>query len=86
MRENPKIMPGVTQASAPPERTTSASPDRIRAAAYPIASVELVQPQDRTWLTPRSRSEIDTSLDIMPTIEIGMAYGVTFRPCSTKKS
>jgi hypothetical protein len=35
--------------------------------------VELVQPHDNTWLTPCSRSEIDSSLDIMPTIEIGIA-------------
>ena len=34
-----------------------------------------MQPHDSTWLTPRSRSEIEISLDIMPTIEIGMAYG-----------
>src|SRR4029077_9351146 len=73
MRENPKIIPGVTQASAPPDSTTSASPDRINAAAYPIASVELVHPHDSTWLTPRSRKEIEISLDIMPTIEIGIA-------------
>ena len=86
MREKPNIMPGVTQASAPPDSTTSASPDRSSAVAYPIASVELVQPHESTWLTPRSRSEIETSLDIMPTIEIGIAYGVTFFPRSTKKS
>ena len=66
-------MPGVTHASAPPESSTSASPDRTSAAPYPIASVELVHPHDSTWLMPRSRSEIDTSLDIMPTMEIGMA-------------
>jgi hypothetical protein len=29
----PKIMPGVTQASAPPDRMTSASPARISDAA-----------------------------------------------------
>ena len=29
---------------------------------------------------PRSRSEIEISLDIMPTIETGIAYGVTLRP------
>src|SRR6266545_1897279 len=34
--ENPKIMPGVTQASAPPDRITSASPARMSAAAYEI--------------------------------------------------
>src|SRR5581483_2453842 len=84
IRENPKIIPGVTAASAPPDSSTSASPLRIRAAAYPIASVELVQPHESTWLTPCSRSEIDTSLDIMPTIDTGIAYGETRRPRSTK--
>jgi hypothetical protein len=48
--------------------------------------VELVQPHDRTWLTPCSRSEIEISLDSMPTIDTGIAYGVTLRPRSTKKS
>ena len=28
---------------------------------------------------PRSRSEIEISLDTMPTIDIGIAYGVTLR-------
>src|SRR5580765_3282042 len=51
-----------------------------------MASVELVQPHDSTWLTPRSRSEMAISLDTMPTIETGMAYGVTFLPRSTKNS
>ena len=73
MREKPKIMPGVTQASAPPDNTTSASPDRRLAAAYPIASVELVQPHDSTWLTPRSRREIEISLESIPTIDTGIA-------------
>ena len=41
-------MPGVTHASVPPDSSTSASPDRTSAAAYAIASVELVHPQDRT--------------------------------------
>jgi hypothetical protein len=31
--EKPKIMPGVTHASAPPDKSTSASPDRMSAAA-----------------------------------------------------
>ena len=35
---------------------------------------------------PRSRSEIEISLDTMPTIDTGIAYGVTLRPRSTKKS
>ena len=33
IREKPKIMPGVTHASVPPDSTTSASPERISAAA-----------------------------------------------------
>ena len=45
-----------------------------------MASVELVQPHDSTWLMPRRRSEIEISLDTMPTIDTGMAYGVTFLP------
>ena len=45
-----------------------------------------MQPHDSTWLTPRSRSEIEISLDIMPTIDTGIAYGVTFLPRSRKKS
>ena len=74
-------MPGVTHASAPPDRITSASPLRISAAAYQIASVELVQPVDTTWLMPCSSSAIEISLEIMPTIDTGMAYGVTrFQP------
>ena len=48
--------------------------------------MELVQPHDSTWLTPRSRSEIEISLDTMPTIDTGIAYGVTLFPRSTKKS
>ena len=48
MREKPNIIPGVTHASVPPDMITSASPDRTSAAAYPIASVELVQPHERT--------------------------------------
>ena len=35
---------------------------------------------------PRSRSEIEISLETMPTIDTGMAYGVTRFPRSTKKS
>ena len=34
-----------------------------------------MQPHDSTWLMPRSRSEIEISLDIMPTIEIGNGVG-----------
>ena len=71
--EKPKIMPGVTQASAPPERITSASPARIIDAAYAIASVELVHPVEMTWLMPCSSSAIEISLDTMPTIETGIA-------------
>ena len=73
MRENPKIIPGVAHASAPPVSRTSASPCRISAAAYPIASVELVQPVESTWLMPRSPSAIEISLETMPTIETGIA-------------
>ena len=51
-----------------------------------MASVELVQPHERTWLIPCSRSEIEISLDTIPTIDTGIAYGVTFFPRSTKKS
>ena len=43
----------------------------MSAAAYAMASVELVQPHDSTWLMPRRRSENEISLDIIPTIEIG---------------
>ena len=76
----------MTHASAPPLSSTSASPERISAAAYPIASVELVQPHESTWLMPCSRSAIEISLETMPTIETGIAYGVTrFQP-SVKKS
>jgi hypothetical protein len=51
-----------------------------------MASVELVQPVDTTWLMPCSSSAIDTSLEIMPTIDTGIAYGVTrFHP-SVKNS
>ena len=39
-----------------------------------------MHPHDSTWLSPRILSEIEISLDIIPTIEIGMAYGVTFLP------
>ena len=35
---------------------------------------------------PRRRSEIEISLDSIPTIETGIAYGVTLRPRSRKKS
>jgi hypothetical protein len=38
-----------------------------------MASVELVQPVDMTWLTPRSSSAIEISLEIIPTMETGMA-------------
>ena len=79
-------MPGVTHASAPPERITSASPARISAAPYEIASVELVQPVEITWLMPWSSSAIEISLEIIPTIDTGIAYGVTrFQP-SVKNS
>jgi hypothetical protein len=32
-----------------------------------------VHPHDSTWLMPCSRSEIEISLDTMPTMEMGMA-------------
>jgi hypothetical protein len=35
---------------------------------------------------PCSRNEMEISLDTMPTIDTGMAYGVTRLPRSTKKS
>ena len=77
-------MPGVTQASAPPLIRMSASPDRISDAAYEIASVELVHPVETTWLMPCNSSAIEISLEIIPTIETGMAYGVTrFQPCGS---
>ena len=38
-----------------------------------MASVELVHPHDSTWLTPWRRSEIEISLDTIPTIETGIA-------------
>src|SRR4029450_6794720 len=66
---------------APPERMTSASPARISAAAYEIASVELVQPVEMTWLMPCNSSAIEISLEIMPTIATGIPYGATrFQP------
>jgi hypothetical protein len=40
-----------------------------------MASVELVHPVDNTWLTPRRPSAIEISLDTIPTIETGIAYG-----------
>jgi hypothetical protein len=39
--------------------------------------VELVHPVETTWLTPCSSSAIEISLEIIPTIDTGMAYGVT---------
>ena len=42
-----------------------------------MASVELVQPHDSTWLMPCKRSEIEISLETIPTIETGIAYGET---------
>ena len=42
-----------------------------------MASVELVQPVESTWLMPRSPSAIEISLETMPTIDTGMAYGDT---------
>jgi len=65
-------MPGVTQASAPPDRITSASPLRINAAAYEIASVELVQPVDTTWLGPWRPKAMDNSLLSPPIVEVGI--------------
>ena len=50
----------MTQASAPPVKRTSASPLRISAAAYPIASVELVRVNGpRGELTERVPRDID---------------------------
>ena len=46
-----------------------------------MASVELVHPVETTWLIPCRPSAIEISLEIIPTIETGMAYGVTrFQP------
>src|SRR5260221_10551253 len=46
-----------------------------------MASVELVHPVDSTWLMPCSSSAIEISLEIIPTIDTGIAYGVTrFHP------
>ena len=43
--------------------------------------MELVQPVDTTWLMPWISSAMEISLEIMPTIETGIAYGVTrFQP------
>ncbi len=39
-----------------------------------MASVELVHPHDSTWLTPRSRSEIEISLETIPTIDTGLEF------------
>ena len=51
-----------------------------------MASVELVHPVDTTWLMPCSSSAMEISLEIIPTIETGIAYGVTrFQP-SVKNS
>src|SRR5688572_24325096 len=86
MRPNPNIMPGSTQPSVPPDRRTSYSPERISEAAYPMASVELVQPHESTWLGPRSPSEIEISLDTIPQMPIAMAYGETCLPPAVKKS
>ena len=48
MREKPKIIPGSTHPSVPPDSSTSYSPERINELAYPIASVELVHPHEST--------------------------------------
>ena len=86
MVEKPNIIPGVTQASAPPDSNTSASPLLMSDAAYEMASVELVHPVETTWLMPCSSRAIEISLESMPTIETGIAYGVTrFQP-SVKNS
>ncbi len=42
-----------------------------------MASVELVQPVERTWLIPRKPSAMEISLATMPTIDTGIAYGET---------
>ena len=51
-----------------------------------MASVELVQPVERTWLMPLRPSAIEISLETIPTIDTGMAYGVTFFQLSVKYS
>jgi hypothetical protein len=73
IRENPNIMPRSTQPSVPPDSRTSCSPARINDVAYPIASVELVQPHDNTWLRPRNPSEIEISLETMPQMPTAIA-------------
>ena len=55
IRQNAVINPNVMQASIPPETTVSIWPSRMAFHAYPIASVELVQPVETTWLIPCSR-------------------------------
>ena len=40
-----------------------------------MASVELVQPVDSTWLMPCSCSAMEISLDTMPQIPMAIAYG-----------
>jgi hypothetical protein len=40
-----------------------------------------VHPVDTTWLIPCNSSAIEISLEIIPTMDTGMAYGVTrFHP------
>jgi hypothetical protein len=57
----------------PPDSSTSHSPWRSSIAAYPSASVELVQPVESTWLMPRRPSAIEISLDTMPQMPTAIA-------------
>ena len=60
--------------STPPAMMVLRTPPRMWRKAYPMASVEDVQPVETMWLRPRKPNRIDTSLASVPMVPVGMVY------------
>ena len=72
MTIKPRSTRGAIGASTPPTSIQGKPPHWIVRAAYPIASVDEVQPVETTWLRPRKPKRIDTSLASVPMVDVGI--------------
>ncbi len=67
-------MSGASGESTPPATIVFMMPVLMCRNAYPIASVDEVQPVDTMWLSPRNPKRIETSLASVPIVPVGIVY------------
>ena len=73
IRQKPFMIPSVMGESTPPVRIMGSAPAWTCRNAYPMASVDDVQPLVTTCENPRKPKRMLSSLDIVPMVPLGTA-------------